>query len=115
MSDALETAYGAPSQAAFGSAVFTETLAADDDLEQKARGWYQHFLGDQWARRGEDVWMAPWKEVHARPAGAAPDIVTELRAIDDPDVRVSVPMILGDSAARTTPALRCRPCTTTPG
>ena len=104
MTDALETAYGAASQAAFGSAVFAETLAANDDLEQKARGWYQHFLGDQWARRGEDVWMGPWKEVHARPAGAAADLETEQRAIADPDARVSVPMILdeieGADAAR---------------
>jgi hypothetical protein len=31
---ALEAAYGAPSQAGFGSAVFYERTAASDDLEQ---------------------------------------------------------------------------------
>lgn len=44
---ALETAYGAPSQAAFGSAVFTETVAASDALASRAKAWYAHFLGDQ--------------------------------------------------------------------
>lgn len=38
--------------------------------------------------------MGPWKEVHSRPSGTTPDIVAELRAITDPDARVSVPMIL---------------------
>lgn len=91
---ALEAAYGAPSQAAFGSAVFTETLAPGDALDAHAKAWYAHFLGDQWEAAGEATWMGPWKEVHARPAGATPDIVAELRAITDPDARISVPMIL---------------------
>ena len=45
-------------------------------------------------RYGEDAWMGPWKEVYARPAGAKPDIVAELRGIADPDARNSAPMIL---------------------
>ena len=44
---ALEAAYGAPSQAAFGSAFFPETLAAGDALDVHAKAWYAHFLGDQ--------------------------------------------------------------------
>lgn len=91
---ALEAAYGAPSQAAFGSAVFTETLDPGDALDAHATAWYAHFLGDQWAAAGEATWMGPWKEVHARSSGMTPDIVAELRAITDPDARVSVPMIL---------------------
>jgi hypothetical protein len=91
---ALEAAYGAPSQAAFGSSVFSEILAPGDSLEQHAGDWYRHFLGDRWTAVGEEVWMGSWKEVHRRPDGAAPDIVAELRAITDPDARVSAPMIL---------------------
>ena len=34
---ALEAAYGAPSQAGFGSAVFYECLQATDDLDEAAR------------------------------------------------------------------------------
>lgn len=90
----LVAAYGEPSQAAFGSAVFAEHLGPDDDLEAKARGWYQHFLGDQWSERGEAVWMGPWKEVHRRGPGTTPDIVSELRAIVDPDAATSAPIIL---------------------
>ncbi len=38
--------------------------------------------------------MGPWREVHVRNARATPNIVAELRAITDPDARLSVPMIL---------------------
>jgi hypothetical protein len=91
---ALEAAYGAPSQAAFGSAVFTEQLEADDDLASRAQGWYRIFVGERWAALGEDAWMAPWKQVYERPQGSSPDIVAELRGISDPQARLSVPMIL---------------------
>ena len=91
---ALEAAYGAPSQAGFGSAVFYEASPATDDLEQLARDKYKHFVGDLWARWGEDAWMGPWKEVYTRPTGAKADIVAELRGIADPDAQNSVPMIL---------------------
>jgi hypothetical protein len=90
----LEAAYGAPSQAAFGSAVFTETLPSGDSLVEHSKGWYRHFVGSAWERFGEDAWMGPWKEVHRRQEGVAPDIVAELRAIEDPDAALSVPMIL---------------------
>lgn len=51
--------------------------------------------------------MKPWKEVYARPYGAAPDIVAELRGIKDPDAAVSVPMILDnvDNAEKARAAL----------
>lgn len=90
----LEAAYGAPSQAGFGSAVFFEPMQAGDDLEQAALAKYRVFVGELWERWGEDAWMGPWKEVYTRPAGARPDIVAELRAITDVDARNSTPMIL---------------------
>ncbi|MCB0086628.1 MAG: hypothetical protein KDE54_01840 [Caldilineaceae bacterium] len=90
----LETIYGAPSQEAFGSAVFYEPAADDANLEQMALDKYRYFMGDLWAQYGEEAWMGPWKEVYRRPAAAKHDIVAELRAIDDPDAALSAPMIL---------------------
>ncbi len=90
----LEAAYGAPSQAGFGSAVFYEPLGADDSLTDAALAKYKYFTGELWERWGEDAWMGPWKEVYTRPAGAKADIVAELRGITDFDARSSAPMIL---------------------
>lgn len=90
----LATVYGGPSQAAFGSAVFGETLADGADLTAAALAKYKYFVGDLWEQYGEAAWMGPWKEVYARPLDAAHDIVTELRAVDDADAALSVPMIL---------------------
>ncbi len=90
----LEAAYGAPSQSGFGSAVFYEPMQAGDDLEQAALARYRYFVGELWERWGEGAWMGPWKEVYNRPAGAKPDVVTELRGIEDPDAAISAPMIL---------------------
>ena len=47
---ALEAAYGAPSQAGFGSAVFYEPTEAGDDLAQAALAKYKYFIGDLWER-----------------------------------------------------------------
>ena len=91
---ALEAAYGAPSQAGFGSAVFCEPIKAGDDLAKAALAKYKYFTGELWERWGEAIWMGPWKEVYTRPTGAKPDIVAELRGIADPDAENSVSMIL---------------------
>ena len=91
---ALEAAYGAASQAGFGSAEFFERLMAADELEQAALAKYRFFVGDLWERFGEDAWMGPWKAVYTRQAGAKRDIVAELRGITDRDAGASVPMIL---------------------
>lgn len=91
---ALEAAYGAPSQAGFGSAVFYSDTAPEKDLEQAALEYYQYFVGDLWERWGEDAWMGPWKEVYSRKARTKGDIVAELKGINDFDARGSVPMIL---------------------
>jgi hypothetical protein len=90
----LEAAYGGPSQAGFGSAVFYEHMKATEDLEKLALQKYRYFVGDLWERFGEDAWMGPWKEVYARRTDAKPDILAELRGIADPDAAISVPMIL---------------------
>ena len=90
----LQAAYGAPSQAAFGSAIFYEPHAETGDLPAWALAKYKYFVGDLWERYGEDAWLGPWRQVYARPADAKPDIVAELRAIEDPDAARSVPMIL---------------------
>lgn len=91
---ALEAAYGAPSQAGFGSAVFYGDMDPGQALEQGALEYYQYFVGELWERWGEEAWMGPWKEVYARTAGSTPDIVAELNGISDPDAKLSVPMIL---------------------
>ena len=90
----LEAAYGAPSQAGFGSGVFYEKADAASDLERAALAKYQFFVGELWERWGEDAWMGPWKEVYARKPGAKADIIVELKGIKDVDARNSVPMIL---------------------
>lgn len=91
---ALEAAYGAPSQAGMGSAVFFESVKGDDDLARAALAKYRHFVGGLWERFGEKAWMGPWKEVHARKAGSRPDVVAELRGITDRDAAQSAPMLL---------------------
>jgi len=42
--NALEAAYGPPSQAAFGSAVFYDRIPASADLEEAALAKYRTFL-----------------------------------------------------------------------
>jgi nitroreductase len=91
---ALEAAYGAPSQAGFGSAVFYEPLLASDDLEQAALAKYKYFVGELWERYGEDAWMGPWKVVYTRAPGGSREIVNELSSIQDLDARSSASMIL---------------------
>ena len=91
---ALEAVYSPPSQAGFGSAVFYEPDAAIGDLPAWALEKYKYFTGALWDRYGEAAWLGPWRQVYWRPDGAAPDIVAELRAIDDADAARSVAMLL---------------------
>jgi hypothetical protein len=88
----LQAAYGAPSQTAFGSAVFFEK--AVDDLEQTALAKYRYFVGDLWERYGEAAWLGSWKKVYARPPKAEADIVAELSSLADANARSSASMIL---------------------
>jgi hypothetical protein len=93
---ALEDAYGEPSQAGMGSAVFHERLAAGADLEKAAVAKYRHFVGASWERFGEKAWMGPWKQVRAREAGARPDVVAEVGSIADPQAKGSAGVVLDD-------------------
>jgi hypothetical protein len=94
--NALEAAYGPPSQAAFGSAVFYARTSASADLEQAALAKYRYFVGELWARYGEAAWHSQWKEIYARPPEATADIIAELRAITDRSARLSVGLILDE-------------------
>ena len=93
---ALEAAYGAPSQAGFGSAVFYEPIKAGDDLAQAALAKYKYFTGELWERWGEAAWMGLWKEVYSRQPGAKHDIVAELRGLADRGARLSASVIPDD-------------------
>jgi len=90
----METAFGAPGEAGFGSAVFHEVLKGTDDLSQAAKVKYRTFVGQLWERFGEAAWMGPWREAYVRDPATRPDIAAELRGIGDPDARLSVPMLL---------------------
>lgn len=80
---ALELAYGAPSQAGFGSAVFYERLPITAALEEMALAKYQFFVGDLWERYGADAWLGLWRRLYTRSDGAPRNIVVELHALKD--------------------------------
>jgi hypothetical protein len=90
----LQSIYGAPSQAGFGSAVFDQLIEPGTNLEPIALRYYQHFVGKLWEQFGEAAWMSTWKQVYVRPTGIQPDIVAELKAIGDRDTAQFVPMLL---------------------
>lgn len=92
----LQSIYGMPSQAGFGSAVFWELVERAADLESVALKYYRYFVGEHWEQFGEDAWMSCWQQVYVRQAGASPDIVGELRSITNPEAKLSVPMILDE-------------------
>ena len=90
----LEAAYGPPSDAAFGSAVFFRQIGASDELESSAKTVYRAFVGKLWDRYGEDAWMGKWRRVYDRGTGTTHGIVAELRSIEDRNASQSVPMLL---------------------
>jgi len=94
MNPALETVFGPPSQSGFGSAVFSEQVDQAQDLEAAAQRCYRHFLGKQWEQFGEAAWMASWRRVYLREPGGSRSTVAELRAIADPETRLSVNVLL---------------------
>ncbi len=105
---ALTTLYGTPNQAGFGSAVFYDAIEPGSDLEPIALHYYQYFVGKLWEQFGADAWMSAWKQVYVRTNDAKPDIVAELRAIDDPLAAQFVPILLlteTDDEARAQQAL----------
>jgi hypothetical protein len=104
---ALEAVYGPPSQAGFGSAVFHAVLPESERLADAALAQYRSFVGPLWERYGESAWLGPWRKVYARSAGAAANLVAELRAIADPAAQLAIPWILepGEQAEAAGPAL----------
>jgi hypothetical protein len=94
--NALEAAYGPPSQAAFGSAVFYDRTSASADLEQAALAKYRYFVDELWERYGEAAWLSAWQEIYARQPEATADIIAELRSISDRSARLSVSLILDE-------------------
>jgi hypothetical protein len=102
----LVAVFGPPSRDGFGSAVFADPTPGAA-LEQAALASYRSFVGDLWDRYGEQAWMGPWRRVYRRESGTTPAIVSELAGLDDPDARLSVPLLLeaGPDPARAHPAL----------
>lgn len=94
---ALELAYGAPSQAGFGSAVFYAPAQTTPELEQAALARYRYFVGDLWTQYGEAAWLGPWRQLYRRPPGALPDIVGELRALPDHTAALSAGVLLDEA------------------
>jgi hypothetical protein len=90
----LQTTYGEPSAAGFGSAVFFEPQPAADDLETAALDKYKHFVGKSWTPEREAAWLGAWRKIYTRPSGDRADIIAELRAISDRAARSSVTMLL---------------------
>lgn len=90
----LESVYGSPSQAGFGSAVFYIPADPISELDAVALECYRYFVGDLWDRFGETAWMQPWKVVYQRLAGTQPAIVSELQAIADPTIQQLLPLLL---------------------
>ena len=104
---ALEAVYGPPSQAGFGSAVFHCVLPEAERLADAALAQYRTFVGPLWERYGVTAWLGPWREVYARPAGAAANLVAELRGVADLDAQLAIPLILepGEQTEAAGPAL----------
>jgi hypothetical protein len=90
---ALSEHYGQPNQNGFGSTVlFASRAKSGDELGKLAAAAYRYFMGPQWERRGEAVWLGPWKMLHQR--NGPGDIVAELRSLPDTLARSSGDMIL---------------------
>jgi len=89
----LEAAFGAPSQAGFGSAVFYEATIAAADLEQVAQAKYRFFVGDLWDRFGSAAWLNTWRLLYTR-SYQRRDIASELLAITDRDARQLAALII---------------------
>lgn len=72
----LASAFGPPSNSAWGSAVFFEVGIEDGELAKRAVQYYRHFVGDLWQRFGEKAWMSGWTLAFTR--HGAGDLVKEL-------------------------------------
>lgn len=89
----LQSAFGPPSQQAFGSSVFF-TANANTSLDDEALSRYRYFLGTTWEKLGEQNWLSNWELVYERKSDAKADIVSELKSISDRNVRQSAGLLL---------------------
>ena len=85
-----------PSSGAWGSAVFHAAMPSGASLEDAAFATYRTFVGPAWERFGAEAWTGGWQRVHERPAAGPRDLIAELRAIEDREVRMAVPMVIDD-------------------
>ncbi|MEZ6007322.1 MAG: hypothetical protein R3F05_06075 [Planctomycetota bacterium] len=92
----LQSIYGEPSSGAWGSAVFHAAMPSGASLEDAAFATYRTFVGPAWERFGAEAWTGGWQRVHERPAAGPRDLIAELRAIEDREVRMAVPMVIDD-------------------
>lgn len=111
----LQSLYGAPSQAGFGSAVFYDLCSnssQEEPLEHFGLAKYRYFCGEKWDQFGEAAWMSGWKLLYQRSMGAAiasqsppserasaVGIVAELKSIKERPVRNLVPMLVDEVEA----------------
>lgn len=89
----LEKIYGTANSNGFGSAVFFENLPEGKTAEAMALKHYRDFLGSKWTDETEAVWHTGWKNVYNREVGKEPDILSELDEINDPQGKLSVPLL----------------------
>lgn len=90
---ALQSVYGPPSDAGFGSAVFFEPRRATEDLGAAAFAIYRRFVGRNWSR-AEAAWRDSWRRIHARGAVSESDILAELGQLEEPAVRASIALLV---------------------
>lgn len=76
--------------------MFYDLIEPGSDLELIALQYYQHFVGNLWEQFGADAWMTTWKQVYSRSSGVTPNIIAELKAIDDQAAAQFIPMLLLD-------------------
>lgn len=91
----LQSRFGQPSQAGFGSAVFYSSKAPSTyQIETEALACYRYFLGPTWEKLGEQNWLSTWSMVYERKSDTNTNIVSELKSIADGEVRMSAGLLL---------------------
>lgn len=88
----LETVFGPPSKAAWGSAVFFDIGIDDNELSKSALRHYQEFVGDLWQQLGETAWKGGWTLVSTRRGPG--DIVKELEQSGNRAIQSSTEVLL---------------------
>jgi hypothetical protein len=90
----LQSVFGPPSDAGFGSAVFYSPPGAGTlSLEAMARIHYERFCGERWTELGGEQWLGVWRQLYDRPAGQPGAVLSEIPALVDPEVRSAALML----------------------